>query len=383
MVVDALLRRYALRMSIVLALAIALAADPQGSVSPAAPPAAIPATVVRPPLTFESPMPLPEIAEWARGEALDFKDATKTFLISFWSTAITPARESLPRLSKLADEYREQGLVVIAVTDEPAAAIAPMLEAPRFKEGVRFAIGCDPDRSTHRQFMDASWQNTLPTAFLARDGKILWIGNPRDIDSVLSAVFAGKWSTEGRRELYEQRMAATKRASDFEEKLAIFLDRKQWDAMLALVDQMAKDPNPSLAREGRLLRISTLQRSGRTAESLRECDALLRATKDWFVAAEIAKMLASPLFSKSEIARATVAALRAISLSKEHEALAYLALAEVQLRNGQRDLAQSTLKKALLIADPDDEDLIQERLAAAESGQPPTEANESEPAKPQ
>jgi len=89
-------------------------------------------------------------------------------------------------------------------------------------------------------------------------------------------------------------------------------------------------------------------------------------------------MLASPLFSKSEIARATVAALRAISLSKEHEALAYLALAEVQLRNGQRDLAQSTLKKALLIADPDDEDLIQERLAAAESGQPPTKANESE-----
>lgn len=355
-------------MVIVFILLIALAADQQVSVPPATPPAAIPATAVRPPLTFESPMPLPEIAEWARGVAPDFTDITKTFLISFWSTSITPARESLPRLSKIADEYAERGLVVIAITDEPAAAIAPMLEAPRFKDGIRLAIGCDPDRSTHRQFMDASWQNTLPTAFLARGGKILWIGNPRDIDSVLSAVFTGKWSPEGRRESYEQRMAATKRASDFEEKLAILVDRKQWDEMLVLVDEMAKDPNPSLAREGRLLRISTLQRSGRTAESLRECDALLRATKDWFVAAEIAKMLASPLFAKSELSHATVAALRAISLSKEHEALAYLALAEVQMCGGQFNLAEKTLLTALAIADPNDEDLIQERLAAARIG---------------
>ena len=61
------------------------------------------AIAVRPPLTFGSPMPIPDIEQWPRGAAPDFKDQSKTFLISFWSTAITPARESLTQLSKFSD----------------------------------------------------------------------------------------------------------------------------------------------------------------------------------------------------------------------------------------------------------------------------------------
>ena len=339
------------------------------------------ASAVRPPLTFGSPMPIPDIEQWARGAAPDFKDQSKTFLISFWSSAITPARESLTQLSKFADEYRDQGLIIVGVTEEPAGGILPLLDSPKYKEGIRFAIGCDPDRSTYRQFMSESWQNTLPTAFLARNGKIVWIGNPRDLKDVLAAVFAGKWTPEGRKEMYEQGAAATKRFMNFEKNLNILIDRRQWDAALEVVTEMEKDSNKSLAREGRLLRVSILQQSGKTAEALELCDSLIANSNDWEVASEVAKMLASPLFPKPDLARATIAALRAISLSKKQEALAYVALAEVQMRGGQRDLAILSLDKSLLLADLDEIDLIQNRLAEVRtppSVQPPT----SKPATP-
>ncbi len=338
------------------------------------------ASAVRPPLTFESPMPIPDIEQWPRGVAPDFKDQSKTFLISFWSSAITPARESLKQLSKFSDEYLDQGLIVVAVTEEPAGGILPLLDSPKYKEGIQFAIGCDPDRSTYRQFMSESWQNTLPTAFLARAGKIVWIGNPRDAQDVLAAVFAGKWTPEGRKEIYEQRAAATKRFMDFEKKLEILIDRRQWDAALEVITEMEKDPNKSLAREGRLLRVSILQQAGKTSEALELCDDLVAKTKDWEVASEVAKMLASPLFPKPDLARATIAALRGISLSKKQEALAYVALAEVQMRSGQKDLAILSLDKSLLSADRDEIDLIQDRLAEIRtppSSTPPTSKPEN------
>lgn len=333
------------------------------------------ASAIRPPLTFGSPMPIPDIEQWPRGAAPDFKDPSKTFLISFWSSAITPARECLTQLSKFADEYRDQGLIVVAVTEEPAGGILPLLDSPKYKEGIRFAIGCDPDRSTYRQFMSESWQNTLPTAFLAQAGKIVWIGNPRNAQDVLAAVFAGKWTPEGRKEMYEQGAAATKRFMEFEKNLNILIDRRQWDAALEVITEMEKDPNKSLAREGRLLRVSILQQAGKTSEALELCDSLVAKTNDWEVASEVAKMLASPLFQKPDLARATIAALRGISLSKKQEALAYVALAEVQMRAGQRDLAINTFEKSLILAVSSEIDLIQDRLAEVRtppSVQPPT-----------
>ncbi len=321
------------------------------------------ATVARPPLTFGSPMPLPEIAQWARGEAPDFSDKSKTFLLSFWSSSITPARESLTQLSKFADHYRDQGLVVVGVTEEPMAGIQPLLDSPKFREGVRFAIGCDPDRSTYRQFMTESWQVALPTAFLAQNGQIIWIGSPRDAGEVLESVFAGKWTPQGRRAAHEEAAAAMKRATDFEARIEILIDRREWDALLLVLDEMEKDPNASLAREGKLLRVSTLQQAGKTDEALRLCDSLVKSTRDWEVASEVAKMLVSQLFPRPDLGRATMAALRAIALSKKHQARAYCAMADVQFRGGQKDLAIQSLERALLLADSDEISIISERLA--------------------
>lgn len=335
-------------------------------------------SAARPPLSFDSPMPIPEVAQWLNGTAPDFSDRSKIFLLVFWASNITPARESLPRLSLIADAYKAQNVVVVGMTAEPADGIRPLLESPLYKDAVKFAIGCDPDRSTYQQFMTASWQSSLPTVFLAKGGTVLWIGTPREVEAVLKQVLDGSWTAQGRKEAHDRDAATTKRAEEFEQRLNTLVDRREWDGMLAVLAEMQADPDQSLAREGRLLRIGVLQQAGRQDDALRACDELVESTKDWIVAAEVAKMLASPLFVKPDMSRATLAALKAIALSKQKQALAYVALAHVQARGGQSDLALRSLDRALTLALPDERELVQEEIDTLKLA--PVEATEPVPA---
>ncbi len=355
-------------MHTLLSLALALTLSQGGTAPVIAPPSGpdeereTKRSAARPPLSFDSPMPIPEVAQWLNGSAPDFSDRKQIFLFVFWASNITPARESLPRLSLIADAYKSQGVTVVGMTAEPADGIRPLLESPTYKGAIGFAIGCDPDRSTYQQFMTASWQTSLPTVFLAKDHKVLWIGTPREVEAILKRVLDGSWTAQGRKEAHDRDAATTKRAGDFEQRLNILVDRREWDGMLAVLAEMEVDPDPSLAREGRLLRVGVLQQAGRTDEALRACDELVESTKDWIVAADVAKMLASPLFVKADMSRATLCALKAITLSKQKQAGAYVALAHVQARGGQADLAMRSLERALVLALPDERDAIQEEI---------------------
>lgn len=329
-------------------------------------------SAARPPLTVGSAAPRSDISHWIQGQQPDFSDSSKTWIVLFWSPAITPARDSLPRLAKVAQANRDKGVEVVAIACEPVDVVAPLLETPRFKDRVDITIGCDPDRSAWNDWMKPSWQTNVPACFIVHQGNIAWIGDPREARAVVEAVQSGRWSREGRRAMHEERAAAMKRSAAFAERTQIAIDRREWDTMLDICREMSADENASIAREGRLLVISALQQAGRTDDSLTAADTILRHSTDWETCAELATTLVSRLFEKPDLQRATMAALKAIALSKQREGLAYAALADVQMRGGQITAARATLDRALAIIDPWDEEALRTRIDAL---QPPAPAD--------
>ncbi|MSR28703.1 MAG: redoxin domain-containing protein [Phycisphaerales bacterium] len=316
-----------------------------------------------PPFSFGSPMPTPAVERWLIREPASLTDPTRTYLISFWTSAVTPARESLVLLSRLAAKFEDRGVIVVAITSEPAEAIAPLLESGPLKGRVTIPVGCDPDQSAYRQYMVPSWQKALPTAFICGGGSVQWIGNPRAAEQVITAILEGRWTPDLRKADFERDAATSQRASEFDTRLTTLLDRKEFMALLEVVAEMEKDPDPGLSREGRLLRVGMLQQAGRTADALAAANTLLKGSRDWVVHAELARTLVSPLFPKPDFTLAMMAALGATSLSKEKEARAFIALADVQARSGQLDNALRTLSRAASMALPEDQDSIDERLA--------------------
>ena len=325
----------------------------------------------RPPLTVGSAAPRSDISHWLQGQVPDFADSSKTWIVLFWSPAVTPARDSLPRLAKVAQRNRDKGVEVVAIACEPLDVVAPLLETPRFKDRVDIVIGCDPDRSAWNDWMKPSWQTSVPACFIVHQGNIAWIGDPREAGAVVEAVQSGRWSQEGRRAMHQERAAVLQRSAAFAERTQIAIDRREWDTLLAICREMSADKNPSIAREGRLLVISALQQAGRTEDSFAAADTILRHSTDWDTCAELATTLVSKLFEKPDLQRATMAALKAISLSKQREGLAYAALADVQLRSGQVTAARATLDRALAIIDPWDEEALRARIDALNGSLPP------------
>jgi peroxiredoxin len=75
--------------------------------------------------------------------------AGKVVLVNFWATWCPPCRKEMPDLDALYLELREKGLVILAISDEDRAKVAPFLA----EHPVRYPVLLDPDRRVNDLFV--------------------------------------------------------------------------------------------------------------------------------------------------------------------------------------------------------------------------------------
>ena len=97
-------------------------------------------------------------------------------LVNLWATWCPPCREEMPAIEKVYQEFKDQGLVVLAMNmtyQDDASAVAPFIE----RHGLTFPILLDESGDTSRAYQ----MRSLPTSFfIDRDGIIneVVIGGP-------------------------------------------------------------------------------------------------------------------------------------------------------------------------------------------------------------
>ncbi|HLK14801.1 MAG TPA: TlpA disulfide reductase family protein [Fimbriimonadaceae bacterium] len=90
----------------------------------------------------------------------------KVVLVNFWATWCPPCRKEMPDLQRLYDEFRKRGLVVLAISDEPAPTVDPFIA----KQGYTFPILLDPGRSVNTAYHIQG----IPNSFLYnRQGRLV------------------------------------------------------------------------------------------------------------------------------------------------------------------------------------------------------------------
>jgi len=90
----------------------------------------------------------------------------KVVLVNFWATWCTPCRREMPDLDKLNARFRAQGLVVLSISDEDQAKVAPFIAS----SGYRPAVLLDPGDTVHKEFHIEG----IPKTYLFdRNGKLL------------------------------------------------------------------------------------------------------------------------------------------------------------------------------------------------------------------
>lgn len=90
-------------------------------------------------------------------------------VVNFWASWCAPCKVEMPHLNKLADKYRDTGVVLLGVNvdDDPAKAAA---EARKL--GIRFPVLLDTAKQVSRAYrLDA-----MPTTVLVdRDGQVRYV----------------------------------------------------------------------------------------------------------------------------------------------------------------------------------------------------------------
>ena len=90
----------------------------------------------------------------------------KVVLVNFWATWCPPCRKELPDLETLYSRFQNQGLVILAISDEDAGKVKPFIAA----RNIQFPILLDPGRKVNELFQIEG----IPKSFVYdRGGKLV------------------------------------------------------------------------------------------------------------------------------------------------------------------------------------------------------------------
>jgi thiol-disulfide isomerase/thioredoxin len=90
----------------------------------------------------------------------------KVVLVNFWATWCPPCRKEMPDLQALYDNYKDQGFVVLSISDEESAKVAPFIAERK----ISYPVLLDPGRKVN----DAFVVEGIPKSFVYdREGKLV------------------------------------------------------------------------------------------------------------------------------------------------------------------------------------------------------------------
>ena len=238
--------------------------------APAAP--AAPTTLA---LSIGSKAPIPEISDFVRGEKPTFFEPGKVYVIEFWATWCPPCRQSMPHLTKLAEDMKSKGVVIVGVSDEKVETVRTFLEKDEWKQKARYTLATDPDRSTHRAYMEASGQGGIPTAFIVKEGVVQWIGHPMEMDAPLAKIVDGTWDPKTAKQTFEDAVAEEMKAMGRQNDMTKAIDSKDWDKAVALIDAEIAASTGEEAMQSKVQKAQILLVAGRSEAAYALCAELI------------------------------------------------------------------------------------------------------------
>lgn len=192
----------------------------------------------------------------------------------------------MPHMAALQEEYADQGVTMISVTDEKLATVQRFLqrkvrsrrsENDEESDGNNakktttyheltsaYHLACDPDGSVFKDYMEAADQNGIPAAFLiGKTGKVEWVGHPMVIDQPLEAVLNDNWDRAKFAKEFDQSQQASRLLSVIRGHMETASTKR---AVEAIDKFLESDPPVDVRREFRMIKLRVLSNDPRFYE---------------------------------------------------------------------------------------------------------------------
>lgn len=177
--------------------------------------------------------PAPAFAgKMIQGDPVTAFEPGKLYIMEFWATWCMPCRAAIPHINELHNQYKDKNVVVIGQSVWETKPEAPVEFAEKNKNEMTYRVAVDhtdgePEGSRGvmaRTWLKAAGLNGIPSTWLVKDGKVLWIGHPMDLDAAkIDAALNGTFDI-----INAQRANAAKTEKQKQQAAA---NTRYWDAM--------------------------------------------------------------------------------------------------------------------------------------------------------
>jgi thiol-disulfide isomerase/thioredoxin len=142
------------------------------------------------------------IQQWIKGEPVNTFQPGQPYVVEFSGTWCSPCRKAIPHLSALSEKY-SLAIKILSVYNESNDKEKP--EDLNYVKGVETLVKTMGDKMNFSVAVDVPQQTTRenwgltawPKCFLIdASGKIAWIGDPMDLDTILAQVKAGTYNAD-------------------------------------------------------------------------------------------------------------------------------------------------------------------------------------------
>lgn len=209
-------------------------------------------------LRIGDPAPPLKFSKWIKGEPVNSFDGDKLYVLEFWATWCGPCRAAMPHLTELQKKYQEK-IFFIGVNiwedvkkGKPYNMYIPIVEkfVKQNNENMGYALFIDNnDQYMGNKWMKAAGQEGIPSTFIIKDGKIIWIGDPMALDTTLPKMLDGHYNMVAYKKSFEKKSDASQKLVDewlnATKTIQDALNAKEYKTAISLIDK-AKAEHPDL-----------------------------------------------------------------------------------------------------------------------------------------
>lgn len=216
--------------------------------------------VVKPPEAIDvgSKAPAIKVSSWVQGKEVKIEKGI--CVVEFWATWCGPCKQSVPHLNKLAETYKDKvSFVGVSIWEQAPDIPAAVKQFIAEMNGqMNYPVALDTtDNYMSRAWMEAASEGGIPTAFIVKDQKILWIGHPMSMDAALKAIVDGTFDIEA----HKKERAAQKAEQEAIDKALALLQQVEKEyangdkaKAIAILDELAKT-TPMIALDATMLKL--------------------------------------------------------------------------------------------------------------------------------
>jgi thiol-disulfide isomerase/thioredoxin len=202
------------------------------------------------PLLIGDEAPAIKFSKWLKGTPVNSFEKDKMYVIECWATWCGPCIAAMPHLSELAKKYKDRVTFIgfnvwEKIPDEqPYTTVLPKVTSfvENLGEKMSYNVAVDDDnRYMAKNWLARAKAPGIPTTFLVKDGKFIWIGHPNAVDSIITKVEKGTYDIASYRKGHQASITMSNKAANKERLLIQPIDSaiaaKKYEKAFMLIDK--------------------------------------------------------------------------------------------------------------------------------------------------